>query len=359
MSLQSARRPAKPISEHAKWLILFLASSFGARALYIFLFPKCHSFDLVSWNTVGDALLAGKNPYNETTLLNWPPFWMQCLYCLKKLALATDIPFVHLVRGLLIGIEGVLGTLLYATLHRYTPYKSPGRLLVWGIALNPLCILQVCQHCNFDVLVGFWVLLAAYLLLRFQEHYEIRFWLCACLAVGMGALTKTVPLALIPLLLVSALKMPLLEQALGAILVFLPISLGLSILYVLGPESIQAHVLGYRSIPNLFGFTGVFSWLGFSTLANAWPNIFLTVYGLAWVLLAIRLLFTDSLHPMNVFGIAAMLLMAIPAFGPGYGPHYIYWFLPLWVLLYGAGSSRDRLFWMLVYAVAIITSLSE
>ena len=29
--------------------------------------------------------------------------------------------------------------------------------------------------------------------------------------------------------------------------------------------------------------------------------------------------------------LAAMLLMTVPALGPGYGPNYIYWFLPLLV----------------------------
>jgi hypothetical protein len=340
-------------------LLLVLAAGLTVRAIYILLFPHCYSFDLKSWNTVGDLLVSGDNPYHKTALLNWPPFWMQCLYCFKLLAVSLHLPFELVVRGFLILVELALEILLYATARRFTPAGSPLRLLLLGLVLNPIPLLQVCQHCNFDVLVGFWVLLAVWMLLRFQEKQEAQYWLFACFALGMGVLTKTVPLCLAPLLMLSTRKLRPLEIALGTILLLGPVCLGLSIVYVLGPQDIQQNVLAYRSTPGSFGPTGLLLMFGGPELLKLWQHLSVIAGALGWISLGIWLFFLQTLSPRRIVTTAAVLLLAIPTMGSGFGAQYVYWFLPLLVLAYSWTSGKTRLLFLLYYFVAAGTYLFQ
>jgi hypothetical protein len=347
------------MSHRANGFLLFLVISLAARGLYIFFFHNCASFDLNSWNRVGDILMAGGNPYNLTDVMTWPPFWMQCLFLYKKLSLASHVPFNDIVRAFLIIVESALALLLYVILVRYAKSTNATKLLIFGIALNSISIYQVCQHCNFDVLTGFWILLALYLLLRFQEQPELGFWLCACFALGMGVLAETVPLCLAPLLLLSIRKLKLPEQILGAVLLFGPAFLGLSILYVLDPQAIKTHVLNYRSQQGVFGFTGLFNYFGFTWLVSIWTRTFEIIYGAAWVSLGIWLWSKEKFDAKKIIFIATLLLVAVPAIGPGYGLQYVYWFLPLFVLMYGLDDKMTKFFLLILYSVAAVTYTIE
>jgi hypothetical protein len=342
------------MSQRVSGFILFLAISLAVRGLYIFLFHNCSSFDLNSWNRAGDILMAGGNPYNLTAVMNWPPFWMQCLFVFKIFSLTLHVPFDDVVRVFLIFAESLLALLLYITLVRYAKSASATKLLIYGIALNPISIFQVCQHCNFDVLVGFWILLAVYMLLRFQEHYEPGFWLCACFALGMGGLTKTIPLCLAPLLLISARKLKRTERFLGAVLLLGPAILGLSVLYVLGPQDIKTNVLDYRSEQGVFGFTGLFTYFGLTWMSSVWTRVFEIIYGALWIGLGIWLWSKEKLDSQKIILIAALLLAAIPAIGPGYGLQYVYWLLPLLLVVYGFGDKKLKFFLLISYAVAAL-----
>ena len=336
-----------------------LVTSLAVRLFYILPFHYCESFDLLNWNKVGDILLTGGNPYHLTSYLNWPPFWMQLVFLFKKISLATGLPFNLVVQGFLMVVESALLWVLYATVRQYTEFKTPARLLLFGIVINPVSIFQICQHCNFDVVVGFWILLAVYMLLRFQERHESRFWLMACFALGMGALAKTVPLSLTPLLLLSVRKLKRIEQMLGMVLLLGPIILALSIVYVLGPEDIEKNVFGYRSAPGCFGLTGLLAYWGAARLLAIYTCGFEIIYGIGWICLGVWLLLKETLNKKQIISVAVMILVAIPTLGPGYGPQYVYWFLPLLVLMYAVAEPKIRLFLMILYGTGMTTYLVE
>jgi hypothetical protein len=336
--------------------LLFLVIIFFIRGLYIFVFHNCTSQDLDAWNWVGNILMEGGNPYHAATgCMSWPPLWMQLIFLFKKLSLILHLPFNDVVRAFLTMSESAMALLLYAAVIRYAKCFNATRLLVFGIALNPIPVFQVCQQCNFDVFVGFWILLAVYMLLRFQENHEPSFWLCACFALGMGTLTKTIPICLAPMLLLSVRKVKWLEQLLGAAFLLGPAFLGLSVVYVLGPQDVQTHVFGYRSIWGVFGFTGLFKYFGWTSLYSDWGRIFEIIYGAGWVYAGIWLYSKEKLEPKTMVLVAAALLMAIPAFGPGIGYQYIYWFLPLLLLAYALEHRSVRSFLLIFFAVAVVT----
>ena len=346
-------------AERTSKFLLFLVISLTIRGTYLFFFSNCFSQDLVSWNKVSNALSTGENPYQVTDCLSWPPFWMQLIYLFKTVSLVTHLSFNAVVRGFLITTESLLALLLYAAITRFAGPRGATKLLVFGIAANPIAIFQVCQHCNFDVLVGFWILLAVYMVLRFQERQELEFWLLACFALGMGALTKTVPLCLAPLLLLSIRKINLTGRILGIVLLLLPMALAVSIVYVLAPAATETRVINYRSTPGGFGFSGWFITLGAQHLENIWPRVFELVYGAGWLLLAAWLLTKEALDKRKVVLIALNLLLGVLVLGPGKGLQYIYWLLPLAVLLYGLAEHKTRVYLMILYGVATVSYLIE
>lgn len=343
------------MSKRVHVLVLFGLCSFAIRGLYIFLFHGCVSFDLNLWNQTAAILLAGENPYHSTNFLGWPPFWMQLIFLFKKVSLAWHLPFNDIVRIFLIAVESLVATVLYATLSRFVKSAPAGKLLMFGIALNPICIFQVCQHCNFDVLAGFWILFAVYLLLRFQEQHEPRFWLGACFALGMGGATKTVPLCLAPLLLLSVRKLKTLEQFLGIAYLLVPVLLPLSVLYVLAPADVETKVLGYRGGVGAFGVSGLLLYFDLGRWLKRWALIFEMAYGALWLLFGAWLWSKEKIEPRQLVSVALILLMAIPALGPGYGLQYIYWYLPLLVLMYALSDRRTRILLLVWFAVAAAT----
>jgi hypothetical protein len=346
-------------SQRLQSLLLFCLASFVIRGLYIFLLPKCFSFDMNSWIQVGDLLLAGQNPYQATECLNWPPMWMQLIYLFEQISRTLHVPFYDVVRVFLILVETLVAALLYVAIVRFAREERARRLLILGIALNPISILQVCQHGNFDMLVGFWILLAVYMLLRFQEQHEPQFWLAACFALGLGAATKTIPLCLAPLLLLSARKLKTLEQFLGLAFLLVPVILGLSIIYVLCPGDIHKKVFEYRSTGGTFGFSGLFNYLGLPRLTARWSRVFEITYGLGWMSTGLWLFFKDTLKPQALVSLALVLLIAISALGPGYGMQYICWFLPLLLLQYELSDRPVRIFLLGFYLVTAVVYLID
>ncbi len=158
------------------------------------------SADLVSWAEVANLLVNGRNPYALTGKLNWPPFWMQILYVLGRLAVTTGVDFGILVKLFLISVECVLTVVLYLAARRLLGVKRPLLTVVLAICANPVALFLVLQHCNFDVLIGLWVLLFYWSIARFAESGEEHYWLLGSLFLGMGIWTKTVPVCLIPVL---------------------------------------------------------------------------------------------------------------------------------------------------------------
>ncbi|MCB0334124.1 MAG: hypothetical protein KDD55_11530, partial [Bdellovibrionales bacterium] len=65
------------------------------RVLFLLLIPgEAMSLDMIRWGRVIDKLLAEPlplNPYNTTTYLNGPPFWMQFLFVIGKVEGATGL----------------------------------------------------------------------------------------------------------------------------------------------------------------------------------------------------------------------------------------------------------------------------
>src|SRR5205085_11484789 len=99
-------------------------------------------------------------------------------------------------------------------------------------------------------------------------------WLAGCLAVGLGAFAKTIPLVLAPLLVPGFRRASRLGRTLGAALFLGPIVLSLSIVFAPAPHPVVDNVLLYRSIRGYFGITGLLELAHLDGLSRAYEHVF-------------------------------------------------------------------------------------
>jgi hypothetical protein len=339
------------------WLVI--AADIGARLFFLFWTdPRAISPDLYGWKRVAAELAAGSNPYNTTALLNWPPLWMQVLFFAGRASSGTGIDVVRIVQALLITAE--VGLLLVTDrLMAALGIHRRRLLLLVGIALNPICILLICQHGNFDVLVALAVSISLLWLFRFLRGLDAVPWLVAALFIGLGVALKSAPIVLAPLLCAGVRRVPTVTRAFGGTLVFGPALYGLSVIFVLGPQQIVRHVLAYRSIPDWFGVTGLFHWMGRDDWTRVYAVVFPVGLGAAMTLLAISLWKARAVSPEEILLWALLLLAAIPFLGCGYGPQYLYWFWPLFLAAAATGSPAFRKAAGAFAAIAATTYVAE
>jgi hypothetical protein len=356
----SAITPIEPPKRPCTNAIAILLAAWIPRALFLLVIPgEARSLDLDSWRGAAILLLQGKNPYNGSAFLNYPPLWMQVLYFAAHFSLRTAIPFHRVIEILLIAIESVLILCTWRLIRLLRPRAIAARLVIIGLCLNPIAILQVCQHGQFDVLVALWVVLFITALITYERNHDPVDWLVACAFLGMGILTKTVPLVLVPLLMPGAAVVRPKIRALGALLLFGPVTLGLSVVYVLGPAAVTQNVLQYRSLPGYFGITGLMEIAGAREPFTRYSAIYSIATALLLLALAVRLWHLKSLNETALVLSAAILLCLIPALGPGYGPQYIYWSMPLLVVSYATGMAAWRRIVLAFFGIAIVTYAVE
>jgi hypothetical protein len=288
------------------------------------------SADIYSWLTVADMLRRGANPYNATTLLTWPPFWMQCIYAMDHLGSLVHLRLVRVIQLSLAAVDCMIVAAVYLMLRVHWKQGAAAWLVpLLVLALNPTAILLIVIHGNFDVLVGAAVLAAVFNLARWHRHRTADDWLWACLLIGLGGLIKTVPLILAPLLLTRWRALTWSQRVLGAVLVAGPIALGLSIIYVLGPAHVKANVFHYRSQWGIFGITGLIEMWQLPITIQAYTRAFDVLLLVVMVGTAALVGRRRLLSERSLVTIAAALLMMIPVIGPGWATQYVWWWLPL------------------------------
>jgi hypothetical protein len=344
-----------------KDLALLLGTSLFVRALFLIIVPmNAVSWDIHSWTRIVELLRQHENPYHRTPNLNWPPFWMQILYGVSAVSDATHVSITRCIQTFLIFIESLTIVVSYFTLSHYFPKVNARTSLLWGMALNPISILLTCQHGNFDILVAFWIGLAVYMLLSFKRSGTAVDWLWASALIGLGILTKTVPVVLFPILFYGIRSLSLRTRLLGYLLIIGPALLGLSVLFVLTPRDILVHVINYRSEPGLFGMTGLLRFFGAFRAISIYSTIFpFFLIGLCGIWARKMTAASSDLPNRTLILLPAFLLMVAPGAGPGYAPQYLYWFLPLLAISYPLYGRSWQRFLLAAYGIVSIVYVLE
>jgi hypothetical protein len=344
---------------------------FLSRACILAIKPyELASIDVIRFDTVIMELRAGRNPYSTTNYVNYAPFWLQILYFLDTIASKFHMQLRTVVMLFLACIESVVIILCFfiirefkseakqtSIISRSSPQAQDTAiaiLLFCAFVINPIPISQICVQGHFDVLVALFISTALLFLTRWHREYIPVYWYGASTALGLGILTKTVPLLLTPLLFFNIKKLKKLEILFGIYLLFFPAALGISIIYILDPHSTLTKVIGYRSMAEYFGISGILALLNLPGL--------LKVYTTLSPLLMILFLFSAiaktaskkllSFH--DLLGLCLVLIMFPIVWGAGFGLQYIYWFYPILIILLGIAGTRERL--LLFFCLFITTA---
>src|ERR1017187_10435272 len=342
-----------------KSLLLIFVVFILARTVFMILMPNTYSLDLIGYLEVVDVFQKGGNPYRDTYYLNyWPPFWMQILYCISVTSKVSSISPTLLLLLLLIFIEWINILLCFKILKRFFNKQKFTTFFIFTMALNPISILLTCQHCNFDFILSFWVLLFCIGLMDFHLNHSIVSWLMACFFLGMGILTKTIPIILMPLLFAGIRNNNIATKLFGFLLLFSPVIIGMSILIALEPHVLK-DTLTYRSFPGWYGITGIFNLMDEIHLINLYqkasPVIIISLVGYkSW-----RSYNINKLTISQIIIFSFLFLLFIPTFGPGYGPQYISWYLPLAVILYAISTENIQKILKIGYFIIALDYLIE
>jgi hypothetical protein len=322
--------------------VVVVGASLAARATFIwFKGPESYSADLSAWRDAGELLAAGRNPYLLTPFFSWPPVWIQVVYLLQRIGSYLGVSLIRLIPIFLIATESTLIVALLWLL-RDLGYRRRRALVLLGIALNPICVILVCQHGNFDVLVGLLVLLCVGWLVRFQRFHVSDDWLLACLWLGVGIALKSAPVLLLPLLLSGIRQLPPRVRCLGAVLALGPTIYGLGFLHVFRAANVRTQILGYRSVSGWFGITGWLHLIGLDSWIGPYAGAFAALIVALSIVLATSAYVDRIATPERLVASATLMLVLVPALGPGYGPQYFYWFWPVLLVSYALGSASFR-----------------
>ncbi|MBK8498933.1 MAG: hypothetical protein IPL52_08975 [Flavobacteriales bacterium] len=349
--IAASRLLQRPIA----WVLLTV----GAHLVAIALLPHAWSYDMKAWLRVADFMRMGLNPYEHTGHLNWPPLWPTIIFLLDRIATGMQIPLERCIQGFLIGVD-VLNVLLLRRLALRNgtalPFTTP---LLLGLALNPIPILQAVMHCNFDAIVGTWMILMIGAFWRYVLSGLDRDWLLACFLLGMGVLTKTIPLILLPLALV-VLRQPRLTVLLrGVVLAVAPVLAGILPLMIAHHGSIIDNVITYRGYAGWYGITGLLPFIGAAPLQHLYASVSPLLMGTAALAVAWRARSRGGMDRPTILRATLLCLLCITLLGPGYAPQYIGWTLPLLVLLYWVGRDSERRLLKAALVVFTLTYLVE
>lgn len=338
---------------HVLSIGLLVLSTLVARAAFLWWKPEgAVSVDVHSWETVAEILRRGGHPYEQTTLLNWPPVWPLIIYSLSKASEVTGASFRDLLFTLLSLFDCALVIGVYlSSIHAFgSPVGRAFLTSLFGIALSPISILLSCQHGNFDVVPVLCILGALLVLNDAIVKQSTSTWLRGCLFLGIAGMTKTFPLVLAPLFIFSFPSRSRAALFWASLLIVFPWLLAVGVIYLDAPDAVWRNVVMYNSVPSRFGLNTIFTEV-FGAAGRAAQTAFLValmMVGYLTVIAALRKRYSSSL----LFVAAAFVLGALPVFGPGFGPQYILWSLPLWTATFPVLLTNYKLVVMACYLLA-------
>ncbi|MGA3067906.1 MAG: hypothetical protein ABSF29_13770 [Tepidisphaeraceae bacterium] len=353
-TLAISENPPVVAGNRAAWALA--TWTLGIRLFCIAIWPHgIYSVDLRNWQSIAGAMLMGINPYLGDHLLNWPPLWMEVLFAVGRISDRLDWPFMACLRVFLSIWDVALVLSTWRLLGLLKLRQNAYHPVLLGLCLNPFLILLTIQHANFDVIPTTCILWFLQSLIRYRRTQNPVDWLLAAAFLGLGGFAKTFPLVLIPLLIGQSQRLNLKTFALGAALCFAPAALALAPLYALNPSDISAGVLFYRGTPGMACISGILYYTIGRPAIFAYDPIFTAILAVAIVAVAVKLYRRPLPWDVDLIRLAALLLMAVFLFGPGFSVQYLYWVAPLLVICY---VRKFPIFSPLILPVAAVAELT-
>ena len=346
----------REISAKYAWLIVG-AIALIARLVPNLVLPMGAGYDIESYQIVGGLVLRGEDVYASPDAVNrhpYLPFQMYWMAFAHWAASAMHLPFVKVVRLAPILADVGIALLLFLYLQRGGPPKKAlhGGLLY---ALNPVPVLVSAYHGQFDAIPALFLLLAVMALEKWP--------LLAGGWLGLGILSKSWPVLVLPSLCVAAKKWEGRLRFLVGV-AFVPM-VGMGIYLLLFRAQLWAvlgRALGYNHGVGIWGYTYFFQL--FSVLEPGWaePFAWLVHYGRYITLGALGLVWLLKARKESPRASVLTILVAFFAVTHALAIQYVMWVVPFailnrddkWLNRYTLGA----LIYMLLTYMTLILSTS-
>lgn len=297
--------------------------------------------DVSAWYFATSVLEQGKNPYTQSYLFNWSPFWLYFIYPIFKISNIFKIPFYGLIKIIPILCDAVISITIYNIFLQLNHTKKKALLASFFYALNPISIIITSIHGNFVSIPTSFLIVSIYLLYYYKNKHSIKY---SAIALGIAVMSKIWPILFLPILLQ---KIKTLKNRLTYILLsILPTLVTLLPMYFIDKDIVINKFLKYESIPNWWGFTG---------LDKIWNSEHLGLFSYFYakngaVILGIilLLLYLTKTFKMNLFKGCALISLSFLFFAAGFGPQYLVWILPFAII------ARDKMLFPFTFLVTVI-----
>lgn len=324
------------------FLLTIIALSFIIRG-FLILNGK-HVADIWHIAQMGNALLAGQNPYLVLDFNVYPPLSLAISALSSMLSNITNIPF-HMILKLWPNLAD-LGTAIL--IYKYLSKQKIKRLFVvfWTglFVLNPISVIISAAHGQLDSISSFLVVLAIYYLTKYP--------ILSFLSLGLSIAVKPNPLVLVPLFLfvqTTSFK----KQVQYLLILLAPVIISMLPFLTNQPISIIKNLLGYSGVAD-FGYAAILRGIWFQYNANPHlpldlTNQFLSSSKLILIIGVglLSLLFCGRKH-ISRSALAVYLLFISLYFG--IGAQYLSWVIPLAIM----AKERFVIFFMLPGAIALV-----
>ncbi len=219
----------------------------GLAARLVLAYAFYGNFDQTSYDIVASIMERGGNVYAETTRYNYTPVWAYCLLFLNRVALVTGLPFHFVVRGFLSLVDMVNALMIGLIAAQRDPKDGKQRSLLY--LLNPVAILLVGCHGQFETLAMLPLLVATYLYARPGGRSPTAWvWLLGTMALVIKHITI---FSVWTLFVYAAMTRRAVIMVVGAFAVFVATFLPF---LPDGMAGVLANVVRYQSVQNAYGF---------------------------------------------------------------------------------------------------------
>jgi hypothetical protein len=213
------------------------------------------NFDMGSYTAVSDFVLKGINVYTGTPFYNYSPVWFNVLGILRIFSDTFSLPFHFAVRGFLTIID-LLTLLLLLEIGKLKELTNSGLIrLSLLFYLNPISYLLTGFHGQFENLALFFIILAIYLYLKFDDDNSRGKYL-AWFVLTMGFVVKHNTLTAVLTGIINFFKKP------RHIVLFFSLTVAIFLstfifYWATGSQAIISQVFMYGGLGERYGITSI------------------------------------------------------------------------------------------------------
>lgn len=312
--------------------------------------------DIGGFNIYAETMLKGGNVY----LLPFPtyvygPPWMFILEFLKRIDLATNIPWHFLVKVPAIIADG----LIVASLYLLAPERHRKKF-AWMYALNPVSIMVTSVLPMFDATALLFAVLAYLTTLRYKSMTGT---LASAAFLATGILIKTFPVFLLPLLI---LKQGTWTRRIAYGTLTVLIVVGASSPFLIFNKESRDHNAAWRVTMGYGGPAGMGYQKVLLAAETAIPNLktseswesfkhSLAKNGNYATILVVGLLTLLALPFLSTLAGITAIYSAFFFVTSGFGPHYLLWIVPFTII---QGGKFFKLYTALATTYLVATAIT-